>query len=380
MDCVNDPCGESVIVSPIQSAPPLQATPPLPREFESVPEIESESIPPVDTSGFSSRSHRKDDSTSETIAQLQPPVAAPSQGFQPTLSVKSHRDERGLGTAKQSAPTSINKPVLDPSSFPAVDPYYGTNSVNNDASEQGYQPFPVAATAPQGDQPGAEFDKLAEEIFQQIDLREKLELTPLPIPTRPVSTEILNSAPNTESNQESEEIFGAIQFDAVLRQSANDGLYAQEVEPEYKIASLPPESKPQFLIRPLPKMPEIAPQPVPSHEEFEFQSMPAYHMPTLRAIPETELHEKLPPVFKIRFEELPQSQEKKQSVLVPNPFLESPAKTTAPQFRTLPNDPQPMIQPLPRIQEDQSVPAIENRHVNSDRRLTNRNEAANPLR
>ncbi len=109
--------------------------------------------------------------------------------------------------------------------------------------------------------------------------------------------------------------------------------------------------------------------------------MPAYHMPTLQAIPETELHEELPPVFKIRFHDLPDNREVPKSVLVPNPFLTAPQTTEAPKFHPLPLDPRPMISPLPRLKQERTVPAIEQRPIDSDRRLTNRNvEQKNPLR
>ncbi len=241
--CQNESAGASVIVEPGNVEP---AQPPIETEIESIPEVQPSDAAGISPLDFSSRSNRKADSTVETMAQLQPPIADSSGCFEPTLTVKSQVSPPiSFAAPETPAPAPGNMPVLDPASFPADEPYYVAESAKSEFAVESFQPFPAELQLPQNDQPGAEFDKLAKEIFNQIDLQEKLELNTIRVPARPVSTEI--TPPQTAPPKQHEEIFGAIQFDAVLRKSASEGVYAQRVDPNdtevYKIASLPPESK-----------------------------------------------------------------------------------------------------------------------------------------
>lgn len=355
------------------------------KEIESIPEVDAEEIEevaPGDSLLFSPPS----DSTQETIAQLQPPIAE-------TIPEADHAPE----------PAQVAEEVIQPDFSPAPAPIQRPN-VDQSADKKPYYIFKeqkpktlpesnVATTAPTNNEtpterePGAIFDQLAEEIFSEIDLQEKLDLSPTNnVPSQPASftpPNTNNTGPQTDSSNnivpaptESEEIFGAIQFDAVLRQS-QEGHYAQEVETnEPRVAAI--DSRDAYLMRPLPEMNQ--PMPRVSSQPIQFQPMPAYHMPTLRAIPQTRDREELPSVFKIRLLDAPPEQPR--NIVVRNPYADGnqpaqqPAQTDT-KIIAVPVDPENSIKPLPAVQQ---APANQEFQATSDRRLTERNNIQNPLR
>ena len=371
---------QSPATDPAVNTPPKRhdVAPAEAKEIESIPEVEAEKIEevaPDDSVLFS-----PNDSTQETIAQLQPPVAE-------TIPAADHSPEPAQVAEEVAqpnfspAPAPIERPVVDQSADEK--PYYifkeqkpKTLPESNVASTTS-TPTETATER----EPGAIFDQLAEEIFSEIDLQEKLDLSPTNIPSQPASftpPNTNNSGPQTDSSNnliptpaESEEIFGAIQFDAVLRQS-NHGHYAQEVEPqEPRVAAI--DSRNAHLFRPLPElnqpMPRVASQPI------HFQPMPAYHMPTLRAIPQTRDRDELPSVFKIRLNDTP---EPPKNIVVRNPYADSnqPAQADT-TIIAVPVNPENSIQPLPAVQQ---APEKQEFQATSDRRLTERNDVQNPLR
>lgn len=380
----NADCFEaSPATPPAVAEPPRQEiAPPEAKEIESIPEVEEQVAP-----NESSRISRPDESTEETMAQLQPPVADSPYDFEsfpepPQVASETLKPK----TSPESAP--VQKPIVD-ESLVNEKPYYIVNEKPTApiSKPDNFRPFPAELQSEEK-KPGAAFEQFANEIFQDIDLRENLDLKPVPsqpasfIPPKTDSPSATHDQPSSEEasqessskTTESEEIFGAIQFDAVLRQ-AKYGHYAQESQqPEPRVAAL--ESKNAFLIRPLPELN----QPVPriASEPYEFQPMPAYHMPTLRAIPETEDWEELPSVGKIRFMDLPTSPTN-ESVTIQNPHINDEVPSTDDtEIIAVPVDPQPMIQSLPDVEK---VPVNREFQATSDRRLTNRNmDSPNPLR
>lgn len=386
-DCFEpSPSSGSVITD--QSKPEI--APPEPKEIESVPEIEK----PIAPEG-STRFPATDKSTKETMAQLQPPVADSPYDFE--FIPKPPQVASEAVPSNKTPKPSTQKPVVD-ESLANERPYYLNNKENkhDETIEQpvsepyNFQPFPAAPEKAVETKPGAAFDQLAEEIFQNVNLREELNLNPTEAPALPTSFKppqtntpsdhhrpSIKDEPidrdNNPSTSDSEEIFGAIQFDAVLRQGTHSH-YAQKIEDQHRVAAL--ESQEQILIRPLPEMRQAVPR--IASEPYQFQPMPAYHMPTLRAIPETQKREVEPSVFKIRFTDLP-TPPQNESVTIPNPHINNQIlKDENSGIIALPVDPQLEIRPLPNAEK---APTNKEFPATSDRRLTNRKlDIENPLR
>lgn len=206
------------------------------------------------------------------------------------------------------------------------------------------------------------------------------------IKTDDLATQAENAAeptpvlPNTTQANPSEQV--------VLRATAgNDPVAGQKV----RVAELVPHATTntpafpstdaaelEFMIRPLPHMESKAY--VHSPSEYEFRTVPSYHMPTLRAVPEMKKRDHLPSVFKMR--SIHSGPEPKR---VANNYFEvnypefSPVPS--PQFNPLERgqrethsvEPVPVIKPLPKVESEEVK-------IDTIRGLTQRPEDRDPIR
>jgi hypothetical protein len=433
-----------IIQSPAQ--PQFESEPP--NEIESVPEVNP--AIPVDTD-TTSRLSRPDNSIAQTISQLQPPTAEFAE-MQPAV-VAAPIAEDPIAKDISKTDESLESPYYEPT-VPKLEP---AETLVVEAPKKSILESPIVESKKLETPPAARtadagkaFDRLANDIFENINLEESILQDPAPIPSEPTPNTVPAKPVSIEIEQEpepvapQEEVFGAIQFDAVLKRAAKNGLYARQDDERLRnkkrnVSNFTPSNNSasedvDFMIRPLPKLVErkVAETTAPAPESYEFRTMPAYHMPTLRAIPQTRERETQSSLFKFQMDgsqiakpirqPLPPVREAKSNQTViktfsPLPPLKSNASlkpltaleedlifepipvdsnTTSPvtqgneveaekeevEFKLLPTEPKPLITPLPQLPgspatDDETAPQLD---LDSTRRLTQKTEDQNPLR
>lgn len=442
---------------------PVQTLQEIPTDsYEGVPELPESEKPTHETNEVSSRSIQPLDAiSSQTIAQMQPPVDEPlSQPVQASVSTTQDKsDSPEDGSQEDTVYYQSDRPTLaDIPAEPISQPTVEKMDLSKPVAEK-------SATR----KPGALFEEVAEELLSQDFVRDpgwKPSQRKM-IPARPISTQFpaaepvepldtnpTQVAPEVKEKpaddlgtqlpalpQKSQEVFGAIQFDAVLREvqpsvevytSQPQDSETKEVKEEPALVPSKPAVQPEKPIILHARTPDLTQRPratssyrfhqastgsahaarqanvkdikitirplptlktgnfVADEAPFEFRTMPAYHMPTLRAIPASEDRSAQNSVFKIHHgTSASESSDSESSArILPISKQQTPLKfdertSSEPVLKVFPHDPEPMIRPLPRfvpVQHPATNPSQDPDTAESVRGLTNRKTNPKPLR